>query len=66
MDKEVLKLIVNNNLEKLPLTRQEHEAAVKILNTLEGTLVIRATEILNFCLKAIQYSSVGNGAIKNE
>ncbi|KHO32065.1 hypothetical protein OR62_13915 [Clostridium tetani] len=60
MDKEVLKLIVNNNLEKLPLTRQEHEAAVKILNT----LVIRATEILNFCLKAIQYSSVGNGATK--
>lgn len=60
MNKNLLEIILKGNLEQGPLTEEEKEIALKILNDLEGTLVIRATSILELCLKAIQYSKVTN------
>lgn len=58
MNKEKIDLILKGNMSQMELTEQEKEVALKILTDLEGTLVIRATSILEFCLKAIQYSKV--------
>lgn len=54
-----IKMIEDNtlNVEKL-LDDKEKEIAQKILKDLEGTLVIRATSILHFCLNAIQYTTI--------
>ncbi|MDU2106562.1 hypothetical protein [Clostridium sp.] len=57
MDK--IAAISNGNLETANLINDnEKEIALKILSNLKGTPVIRATSILKFCLKAIQYSKV--------
>lgn len=45
---EKLQVIFGGNLESNRLTDEEKEIALKILNDLEGTLVIRATSILEF------------------
>lgn len=58
MNKEKIDLILKGNMSQMELTEQEKKVALKILTDLEGTLVIRATSILEFCLKAIQYSKV--------
>lgn len=58
MDKGQIEIILKGNLENEPLTNNEKEIALKVLSDLEGTLVIRATSILEFCLKAVQYSKV--------
>lgn len=58
MNKEKIDLILKGNISQMELTDQEKEVALKILKDLEGILVIRATYILEFCLKAIQYSKV--------
>jgi len=58
MNKKQLDSISKGELEFKQLTDKEKEVALKILTDLEGTLVIRATSILEFCLKAIQYSKV--------
>ena len=46
--------------EKKLLNDEEIEVANKILNNLEGILVVRATPILEFCLEAIQFSKIKN------
>lgn len=56
--KEKLDVIAEKALEHEYLTEKEREIALKILNDLDGTLVIRATSILEFCKKAVQYSTV--------
>ena len=57
MDK--IAAISNGNLEIANLINDnEKEIALKILSNLKGIPVIRATSILKFCLKAIQYSKV--------
>lgn len=54
---EKIRIIESNELEvEGIITEEEKEIAQKILKDLEGTLVIRATSILNFCVKAIQYT----------
>ncbi|QEK13750.1 hypothetical protein FQB35_15605 (plasmid) [Crassaminicella thermophila] len=58
MDKQAIEMILKGTLETDVLTKEEKEIALKILNDLEGTLVIRATSILEFCLKAVQYSRI--------
>lgn len=58
MNKNQLEIILKGNAEANELTETEKELALKILNDLEGTLVIRANSILEFCLKAILYSKV--------
>ena len=58
MNREKLELVLKGNISSIELTDQEKEVVIKILTDLEGTLVIRATSILEFCLKAIQYSKV--------
>lgn len=56
---EKIKIIESNKLKVESLINdKEKEIAQKILNDLEGTLVIRATSILNFCLNAIQYTKI--------
>lgn len=60
MDKKQIDVILNGSMERDILTDKEREIAQKLLNDLEGTLVIRATSILEFCLKAIQFSRIGN------
>lgn len=55
-----LKIIESDLLEKENLTEEEKRVAQTILNNLEGTLVIRATLILEFCLKAIKYTKIVN------
>jgi hypothetical protein len=58
MNKEQIELILKGGINPNILTDKEKEIALILLNNLEGTLVIRATSILDFCLKAIQYSKV--------
>lgn len=59
MDKNIAQKISEGLLEQRELLDdREIEVATKILKDLEGTLVIRATSILEFCLKAIQYSKL--------
>lgn len=58
MNKEQIELILKGAINPNILTDKEKEIALILLNNLEGTLVIRATSILDFCLKAIQYSKV--------
>ncbi len=58
MNQNKLDAISKGELEFKQLTEKEKEVALKILTNLEGTLVIRATSILELCLKAIQYSKV--------
>ncbi|WP_438335206.1 hypothetical protein ACIR03_02465 [Clostridium cochlearium] len=60
MNKEMMNMILKGNLDNITFTEKEKEIALKILNDLEGTLVIRATSILEFCLKAIQFSRITN------
>ncbi|MBO0538536.1 hypothetical protein EXQ27_07710 [Clostridium botulinum] len=60
MNKEQIDVILSGSMEMDILTEEEREIAQKLLNDLEGTLVIRATSILEFCLKAIQFSKIGN------
>lgn len=42
----------NSNL----ITEDEKEVATKILTLLDGNLTIRATSILKFCIKYVQYT----------
>ena len=58
MDIKKLEVIESTSLASDKLTDQEKEVALNILNDLEGTLVIRATLILKFCLNAIQYTKI--------
>ncbi|GEQ22248.1 hypothetical protein CBU02nite_27540 [Clostridium butyricum] len=59
MEKEKFEIIQQNTLSMDELIdEKEKEIAQKILTDLEGTLVIRATSILKFCLKAIQYTKI--------
>ncbi|MCB2297759.1 hypothetical protein [Clostridium tagluense] len=58
MNKEEIEIILKGGIDPNILTAKEIEIALTILSNLEGTLVIRATSILDFCLKAIQYSKV--------
>ncbi len=59
MTKEQLQIILTHDFSKPGLLdEQEKEVALKILDNLKGTVVIRATSILEFCLKAIQHSVV--------
>lgn len=58
-DKEI-EVIKKGVLEREELLEGEKEIALKILKDLDGTLVIRATSILEFCLKAIQYTKINN------
>ena len=59
MNKNIAQKISEGLLEQRELLDdREIEVATKILKDLEGTLVIRATSILEFCLKAIQYSKL--------
>jgi len=60
LNKDKFELILKGGINPDIVTDKEKEIALKILNDLEGTLVIRATSILEFCLKAIQYSKVTN------
>jgi len=60
MDKEQIEIIIKGGIDLNILTDEEKEIALIMLKDLEGTLVIRATSILNFCLKAIQYNKVKN------
>ena len=61
MNKEKLKAI-NNILELKSdgkdLTNDETDVALKVLDALDGQPILRATGILNFCLKAIQLSKI--------
>lgn len=50
--------IARQNQELNSLTDKEKEIALKILNDLGGTTVIRANSILDFCKTAIQYSTI--------
>lgn len=59
-NKEQIEIILKGDLETTTLTDKEKEIALKILSDLEGVLVIRATSILEFCSKAVQYSKVTN------
>ncbi|HAT4273794.1 hypothetical protein JJB67_11395 [Clostridium perfringens] len=59
MKKKYVKQIENGILEKEELMNErEIEVASKILNELDGILAIRATSILKFCIKAVQYNKV--------
>ncbi len=58
MYEKLIDVILDGELEGQIFMEEEEEIALKILRELEGTLVIRATSILEFCLKAIQYSKV--------
>jgi hypothetical protein len=58
MNKEQIEVIIKGGINPNMLTDKEKEIALILLSNLEGTLVIRATSILDFCLKAIQYSKV--------
>ena len=59
MEKEKFEIIQQNTLSMDELIdEKEKEIAQKILTDLEGTLVIRATSILKFCLNAIQYTKI--------
>jgi hypothetical protein len=59
--------IMSETIENMELTSNEKEIAQKILKDLEGTLVIRATSILQVCLKAVQYSTVtSQGNLKTD
>lgn len=58
MDIKKLEVIESASLASDKLTDKEKEVALKILNDLQGTLVIRATSILKFCLEAIQYTEI--------
>lgn len=64
MNKEQIKVITNGEIDASTLTEKEREIALKLLNDLEGTLVIRATSILEFCLRAIQYNRVSMSTLK--
>lgn len=63
MNKEQIKVITNGEIDASTLTEKEREIALKLLNDLEGTLVIRATS-LEFCLRAIQYNRVSMNTLK--
>lgn len=58
MENKNFKIISDGILESETLNDKEKEIAQKLLNDLEGTLVIRATSILKFCLKAILYTRI--------
>lgn len=58
MELHQLGVVESKLLENGELSMKEMEIAQKILKDLSGTLVIRATSILSFCSKAIQYSKV--------
>lgn len=58
MNKNQLEMVLKGNIEGKELTETEKELALKILNDLEGTLVIRANSILEFCIKAIKYTKI--------
>ena len=58
MDIKALEVVENSSLASDKLTDKEKEVALSILNDLQGTLVIRATSILRFCLNAIQYTKI--------
>lgn len=58
MNKEAIEMILKGGIDPNILTEEEKEIALNILNDLDGTLVIRATSILEFCLKAVQYTKI--------
>lgn len=39
-------------------TNEEKEVAAKILETLKGTYIIRATQVLEFCKKSLQLQRI--------
>lgn len=55
MDKKMIELIENGALETDKLSDKEKDVALNILKELDGQLIIRATKILTFCIKAITY-----------
>lgn len=50
------KVILEDKLKNESLSNEEKKIALKILEDLNGSLVIRANSILNFCSKAIQHA----------
>ncbi|AYE35672.1 hypothetical protein [Clostridium septicum] len=66
MNNEKIEVISKGILEDDNLIEEEKEIALKILKDLEGTLVIRATSILKFCLKAIQYSKIKKSKVTSK
>jgi hypothetical protein len=61
MDKkkgEILSIVEKGTMDSKTITEAEKEIALKILEDLDGVLVIRAKSVLEFCLKAIQYTRI--------
>lgn len=55
--KEIFEIVRGGMLESEELIRgNEEEVAIKILRLLKGNLIIRATSILEFCIKYLQYT----------
>ncbi|GEM_PF-6643211 len=55
---EILSIVEKGVMDSKTITEAEKEIALKILEDLDGVLVIRAKSVLEFCLKAIQYTSI--------
>lgn len=58
MDSKEIDLIQEDKFKNSKLSDNEKKIALKILNELNGTLYIRAIQILKFCLKAIKYNKL--------
>lgn len=53
----VERLWKNSAFNDMPcLLDDEKEVALKLLNALDGLTIIRATEVLEFCSQALQYT----------
>lgn len=63
---EILSIVEKGTMDAKAITEAEKEIALKILEDLDGVLVIRAKSILEFCLKAIQYTSIKGMQYKKE
>lgn len=55
---QVADIIVKESKELKSLNSEEKEIALKILEDLAGTTVIRATSILDLCKILVQYSKI--------
>lgn len=55
---EDMKMLVDERLETTELVEGEIETALKIIDALNGHMLIRAISILNYCSKAITRTKV--------
>lgn len=58
MNNKKIDIILEDKLKTSKLNDNEKKIALKILNELNGTLYIRAIQILKFCFKAIKYNKL--------